>query len=159
MSGKSSSRQAPGGGVGFSDLPRSLQVNILQRIPILELRRLHKDKVSPRFSAAIKRTLGEIALKCQEAILEADRSGDKDTDAYRQRYLLSNVADWQVATAYSAPDCYWREGPLSAEETRTQKWTAWNGDAESWHLDRGGLKVPVSQYSSSPLGPPVGRRI
>ena len=123
MSGKSSSRQAPGGGVGFSDLPRPLQVNILQRIPILELRRLHKDKVSPRFSAAIKRTLLEIALKCQEAILEADRSGNKDTDAYRQsykaRYLLLDVADWQVATAYSAPDCYWREGSISAEEART----------------------------------------
>jgi hypothetical protein len=105
-----SSRQAPGGGVGFSDLPRPLQVNILQRIPILEFRRLHKDKDSPRFSAAIKRTLGEIALKCQEAILEADRSGNKDTDAYRQLYkgrcLLADVANWQVKTAYSAPDCY-----------------------------------------------------
>src|SRR6478609_6333587 len=113
MSEDSSRKQAPGGGDPCSILPRPLIVNILSRIPILELRRLHKDKVSPRFSAAIKRTLGEIALKCQEAIPEADRSGSKDTDAYRQSYkgpyLLSDVAEWQVETAYSAPDCYWRE--------------------------------------------------
>jgi hypothetical protein len=109
MSENSSRRQAQGGGVSFSDLPIPLQVHILERIPILELRWLHKEKVSPRFSAAIKRTLGEIALKCQEAVLEADRSGNKDTDAYKQaykaRYLLTDVAEWEVEHAYSAPDC------------------------------------------------------
>jgi hypothetical protein len=41
MSEKSSSRQAPDGGVSFLDRPVPLQVNILQRIPILELKRLH----------------------------------------------------------------------------------------------------------------------
>jgi hypothetical protein len=114
-------------------LPIPLQVNILGRIPILELRRLHKEKVSPHFSAAIKRTLGEIALECQKAVLEADRSGDRDTDsykhAYKERYLLTDVAKWEVENAYSAPDCCWRDAPLSSfppDET-----TGWrHGDAE-----------------------------
>jgi hypothetical protein len=46
--------------------------------------------------------------------------GNKDTDAYREsykgRYLLLDIANWQVATAYSAPEYYWRDQPLSAEE-------------------------------------------
>jgi hypothetical protein len=66
-----SRKRAPGGSDPCSILRVPLIVNILSRIPILELRRLHRGRVSPHFSAAIKRTLGEIALKCQEAILEA----------------------------------------------------------------------------------------
>jgi hypothetical protein len=104
MSKDNSKKQAPGGSDPCSILLVPLIVNILSRIPILELRRLHREKVSPHFSAAIKRTLGEIALKCQEAILEADMSGDKETVAYKQsykaRYLLSDVPEWQRGTAY-----------------------------------------------------------
>jgi hypothetical protein len=83
MSGDSSRRQAQGGGDPFSDLPIPLQVKILGGIPILELRRLHKEKVGPHFLAAFERTLGEIALECQKAVLEADRSDNRDTDAYK----------------------------------------------------------------------------
>jgi hypothetical protein len=118
MSGDSSRRQAPEGGDPFSDLPIPLQVKILGRIPILELRRLHNEKVSPHFSAAIKRTLGKIALECQKEVLEADRLGNRDTDAYKQaykaRYLFTDVAEWEVEHAYSAPDCCWRDAPLSS---------------------------------------------
>jgi hypothetical protein len=45
MSGVGKKKEAPGRGVLFG-LPLHLQVNILSRIPILELRRLHKGKVS-----------------------------------------------------------------------------------------------------------------
>jgi hypothetical protein len=89
MSGVGKKKEAPGRGVLFG-LSLHLQVNILSRIPILELRRLHKGKVSPHFSAAIKRTLAEIALKCQE-VLDADRSGNQDTDAYKQAYKARNT--------------------------------------------------------------------
>jgi hypothetical protein len=108
MSEDNSKKQAPEGGDPCSILPVPLIVNILSRIPILELRRFHRGKISPHFSAAIKRTFGKIALKCQEAILEADRLGDKETVAYKQFYkacyLLSDVPEWQVETVYSAPD-------------------------------------------------------
>jgi hypothetical protein len=133
ISEDNSKKQAPGGGDPCSSLPSTLIVNIINCIRILELRRLHRGKVSPHFPAAIKRTLGEIALKCQEAILKADRSGDKETVAYKQSYkacdLLSNVPEWQVETAYSAPDCCWRDKPLSSSSL--DKATGWNyGDAE-----------------------------
>jgi hypothetical protein len=84
MSEDNSKKQAQGGSDPCSILPVPMIVNILSRISILERRRLHRGKVSPHFSAAIKRTLGKIAPKCQEAILEADRSGDKGTIVYKQ---------------------------------------------------------------------------
>jgi hypothetical protein len=59
MSEDNSKKQAPGGGDRCSILPVPLIVNILSRIPILELRRLDRGKVSPHFSAAIKSTLGK----------------------------------------------------------------------------------------------------
>jgi hypothetical protein len=147
MSEKSSSRQAPGGGVSFSDLPVPLQIHILQRISILELRRLHKGKVSPCFSAAIKRTLGEIALKCQEAVLEADRTGNRDTDAYRQaykaRYLLTDAAKWEVENAYFASDCCWRDAPLSS--LPPDEATVWNhGDAYCGTWIEGGREFQLN---------------
>jgi hypothetical protein len=48
MSGVGKKKEAPGRGVLFG-LPLHLQVNIMSRIPIIELRRLHKGKVSPHF--------------------------------------------------------------------------------------------------------------
>jgi hypothetical protein len=146
MSGVGKKKEAPGRGVLF-DLPLHLQVNILSRIPILELRRLHKGKVSPRFSAAIKRTLGEITLKCQEAVLDADRSGNQDTDAYKQaykvQYLFTDVAEWQVNKGYSAPGCGWRDGPLSSFPPEEATW--WNfGDADRGTWIEGGRKFQLN---------------
>jgi hypothetical protein len=53
--------------------------------------------------------------------------GNKNTDAYKQlykaRYLLTDVADLKVENAYSAFDCYWRDGPLSSlPPHNTQGW-------------------------------------
>jgi hypothetical protein len=146
MSGVGKKKEAPGRGVLFG-LPLHLQVNILSRIPILELRRLHKGKVSPHFSAAIKRTLGEIALKCQEAVLDVDRSGNQDTDAYKQaykaQYLFTDVAKWQVNKGYSAPDCCWRDGPLFSFPPEEATW--WNfGDAERGTWIEGGRKFQLN---------------
>lgn len=95
------------------------------------------EEVSPEFTAAIRRTLGEIALKSQKVVrgvvLDADKTGNRDTDAYKQaytaRYLFMDVSFWQVENAYSAPDCCWRKGPLSAYPSGSC--TGWQyGDAE-----------------------------
>jgi hypothetical protein len=156
MSKDNSKKQAPGGGNPCSTLPVPLIVNVLSRIPILKLRRLRRKKVSPYFSAAMKRTFGEIALKCQEAILEADRSGDKETVAYKQsykaRYLLSDVPEWQVETAYSAPDCCWRDKPLSSSPPDHRMKLR---GCSARHLDKRGLEVPAGNYSK-PLGERMG---
>jgi hypothetical protein len=74
MSGESRKKPAPGGGELLSSLPDHLRFQILGRIPILELRRLLKDKVSPDFLAAIRAVLKEIAMECLKAILDADRT-------------------------------------------------------------------------------------
>jgi hypothetical protein len=71
MSGTKKKGQALGGGELLLTLPRTLQLEILGRIPIYELRRLLIDEVSPQFSAAIRRVLGKIALEVIRLTLKA----------------------------------------------------------------------------------------
>jgi hypothetical protein len=83
--------------------------------------------------------------------MEVDRSGIKDTDAYKQaykaRYLLTDVACWEVENVYYASNCYWRSKPLSSlPPDDTQGWR--HGDAEYGTWIEGGPEVPVSQCLS-----------
>jgi hypothetical protein len=147
MSGESRKKPAPGGGEFLLTLPSHLRFLILGRIPILELRRLLKGKVSPHFSAAIRAVFKEIFMECLKAILDADKTRNHDTHAFKQsykaEYLLKDVASWRMEQAYSAPDCCWRDAPLSAIQPE-EAGSGWSyGDADPCTWIEGGRRFQV----------------
>lgn len=150
MAGKQDAKKpAPGGGQLPLDLPHTLQFLILARIPIYELRRLLIQEISPEFSAAIRRVLGEIALEVLRLTLEGDKHwGSKDADHVRQeskaRYLYGDgEGPWRVENSYSDLYCCWRDRPLS--DALPERSTGWiYGDAEPSTWIEGGRRFQPS---------------
>jgi hypothetical protein len=105
MSGNEDAKKpAHGGGQLPLDLPHTLQFLILARIPIYELRRLLIDEVSPEFSAAIRRVLGEIAMEVLRLTLKGDKHwGSKDADHVRQESKGNTCTGRRRASGWRAP--------------------------------------------------------
>jgi hypothetical protein len=94
MSGeKKRKKLAPGGGECLFDLPFPLQCLILARIPIAELRRLMRAKVSPQLTVVIRAVLKQIALNAVKKSLDLDEQGAEGEDDYYQvskvQYIVS----------------------------------------------------------------------
>jgi hypothetical protein len=105
---KSAKRETPGGGELPVDLPGPLLFEVFSRIPILELRRLHEQRISPKFDAAIKAVLGQIALDALSEVLDLDRKG-AECEAYdltrsKAGYLFKEGTS-RLDTSYSGLDC------------------------------------------------------
>jgi len=161
MSGEGEKKTDPGGGELPLDLPGPLLFEVFSRIPILELRRLHKQRISPKFDAAIKAVLGQIALDALSEVLDLDRK-DADCEAYdltrsKAGYLFTE-GSFRLDTSYSGLDCCWRDRPLSVSPLR-RRCTGWNyGSAEPCTWKEGGRKFqlglagvdPWQTYDSAP---------
>jgi hypothetical protein len=130
MSGNSNKRQAPGGGEPLLDLPGPLLYKVFGRVPIPELRRLLRGRVSPRFFAAIKAFLLEIARGAAKKSLNLDEKGAVGEDAYYQtakaQYIVSSPNyPRSPKSSYSARDCNRRYEPLSQLEEPEAVYTGW----------------------------------
>jgi hypothetical protein len=150
MAGKQDAKKpAPGRGQLPLKLPHTLQLLILARIPIYELRRLLIQEINPEFSAAIRRVLGEIALEVLRLTLKGNKHwGSKDADHVRQeskaRYLYGDgEGPWRVENSYPDLYCCWRDRPLSA--ALPERSTGWiYGDVESSTWIEGGRRFQPS---------------
>jgi hypothetical protein len=93
------------------NLPGNILFKILARIPIPELRRLLRDRVSRRFSAAIKDVLVEIAIQAAREALALDEQGAMGQDAYDQAekarlvHSASSAYPRRFDEAYAGRDC------------------------------------------------------
>jgi hypothetical protein len=135
-------------GVGelLLDLPNEVLFKVLARVPITELRRLLRERVSRRFAAAIRNVFLEMASQAMRRACDLDEQGAVGDKAYEQsfkiRFIVSPPSPW-VDRAYSARDCKWRSGPLSHDSTEGMysRWPASSAEPRTWL--KGGRKFQV----------------
>jgi hypothetical protein len=121
-------------------LPDEVLFEVLARVPITELRKLLRQRVSRRFAAAIKRVFLEMASQAVRKACELDEQGAMGNSAYEQpskiRFIVSAPSFYPrgMHEAYSARDCNWRIGPLSQEDPlEMYTKSPWPSESAEWN--------------------------
>jgi hypothetical protein len=141
------------------DLPDEVLFEVLARVPITELRRLLRQRVSRGFAAAIRSVFLEIASQAVRRACDLDKQGavgDKEYErAFKLRFIISPPSKW-IDTAYSARDCNWRSGPLFKDSTSRMYsgWPASSAEPRTWL--EGGRKLQTGlPWQGTGWGDPV----
>jgi hypothetical protein len=98
------------------DLLDEVLFEVLARVPITELQRLLRQKVSRRFVAAIKSVFLEMASQAVRRACELDEQGAVGDSPYEQAFKIWFTVcppfnyPRGIDEAYSARDCHWRPG-------------------------------------------------